>query len=60
MDVTCYATPSKLAYEALPDEMKNNEIMFPSKDKLSKYQIYVNLPAEINEYYAKLWTDLKS
>ena len=60
MDVTCYATPSKPAYDALPDEVKNNPIMFPSDDVLDKCQIYINLPTEINDYYAKLWTDLKS
>ncbi len=60
MDVTCYATPSKTAYAELPEEMKNNEIMFPSKDVLDTCQIFINLPSETLEYYSKLWTALKS
>lgn len=60
MEVTCYATPSKTAYEALDEDLKNNPIMYPSKEILDKCQMYINLPTEINEYYAELWTKLKS
>ena len=60
MEVTCYATPSKPAYESLDADLRNNPIMYPSKEILKRCQMYVNLPTEINEYYAELWTKLKS
>ena len=60
MEVTCYATPSKPAYDSLDADLRNNPIMYPSKEILKRCQMYVNLPTEINEYYAELWTKLKS
>ncbi|MBQ7623749.1 MAG: spermidine/putrescine ABC transporter substrate-binding protein [Clostridia bacterium] len=60
MDVTCYATPSRTAYEALPSEIQQNEVMFPSSEILNKCQIFINLPFDTLDYYSKLWTALKS
>lgn len=60
MDVTGYATPLKPVYDALDDELKNNEIMFPSAEVLSRCQVYTNLPKATLDLYSKYWTDLMS
>lgn len=60
MGVTCYATPVKTAYEALDEETRNNEIIFPGDDILSRCQIYLNLPQATLSLYDQLWVKLKS
>jgi spermidine/putrescine transport system substrate-binding protein len=60
MAVTCYATPVRTAYEALDEETRSNEIMFPKDDVLNRCQIYKNLPQETLNLYDQLWVKLKS
>ncbi|NLO47593.1 MAG: spermidine/putrescine ABC transporter substrate-binding protein [Clostridiales bacterium] len=57
---TGYSTPSKEAYDELPDETKNNTVMYPSAETLDRCEAYVNLPREILEYYDNLWVNLKT
>ena len=60
MDVTGYATPVRTAYEKLDADAKNNAIMFPAADIMSKCQVYTNLPKETLDLYNNYWTKLKS
>lgn len=60
MAVTCYATPVRTAYEALDEETRNNEIMFPKDDVLNRCEIYKNLPQATLNLYDELWVKLKS
>ena len=60
MDVTGYATPLKPVFEALDEETRGNEIMFPSAEVIGRCQVYTNLPKATLDLYSKLWTDLMS
>lgn len=57
---TGYSTPSKEAYESLPEEIKNNPIIYPGKDVLESCETFINLPQDILDYYDTLWINLKS
>ena len=59
MDMTYYATPNKLLYNELPDEVKNDGVIFPSPEYLkTSTEMYKNLPKEILEKYDQLWAEL--
>jgi len=60
MDVTCYATPVKTAFEALDEETRSNEVMFPDDEVLDRCEIYLNLPQATLDLYDQLWVKLKS
>jgi len=55
-----YSTAESAARDLLPDELKNNEEMYPSKEKLAECEIYTNLPLNIRELYDSLWVDIMS
>ena len=55
-----YSTPSKTAYALLPDEIKNDEIIYPPQNVLEKCESYINLPDETLALYDSLWVGLKS
>ncbi|MBR6794149.1 MAG: spermidine/putrescine ABC transporter substrate-binding protein [Clostridia bacterium] len=59
-DFTAYSTPHQLVYDALPDEIRNNAIAYPSDAIIEKTEVYTNLPQEILELYNDLWNDLKN
>ncbi len=59
-DFTAYSTPQQQVYDALPEEIKNNEIAYPGADILAKTEVYTNLPQDILELYNTLWNDLKN
>lgn len=57
---TGYSTPSKEAFEALPEDIKNDPVIYPGKDVLERCESFKNLPQEILDYYDTLWINLKS
>ena len=59
-DFTAYSTPHQLVYDALPDEIRNNAIAYPSDAIIEKTEVYTNLPQEILELYNDLWNALKN
>lgn len=59
-DETGYAVPTDDAYAALPDDVKNDTIIYPPQEILEKCQSFINLPRETRELYDSLWTRLKS
>jgi len=54
-----FSTPNKAAYQALPDEIKNSPILYPSKKILERgqYQEYVGGSTAV---YEKYWQLLKT
>ena len=59
-EATGYCTPNSEAYKLLSDEIKNNEIMYPSEDYLKKCESFIHLPSEINTYVQDLWINIKT
>lgn len=45
-----YSTPNSAAYELLDEEIKNNELIYPSDEYLSKCYTFTNLPTDIYNY----------
>lgn len=54
----CYSTPLTNVYDALPDEVKNNPIIYPSDEVLSNCESFVNLPNETNLLIQDLWNEI--
>jgi len=54
-----FATPNKLAFEQLPNELKENEKLFPSDDMLAKCEGITPVGDAI-AIYDRLWTQLRS
>jgi spermidine/putrescine transport system substrate-binding protein len=59
-DFTAYSTPQQQVYDALPEEIKNNPIAYPSSEIIQKSEVYSNLPQKTLELYNSLWNDLKN
>ena len=55
-----YSTAESAARELLPEEMKNNEDMYPTGDQLNQYETFTNLPENIRALYDELWTSILS
>lgn len=55
---TGYSTPSDKAYEQLPDDVKNNKIMYPDEETLSRCETYTNLPQDALDFYDEEWVRL--
>lgn len=45
-----YASPNTEAVALLPEEIRNNKLIYPDKEYLDKCYMYVNTPAEIYDY----------
>ena len=54
----CYSTPLSNVYDALPDETKNNSIIYPSEEILAKCESFINLPDETNLLMQDLWNEI--
>lgn len=54
-----FATPNKLAFEQLPDELKSNDKLFPTEEMLAKCEGIAPVGAA-TDVYDRLWTELKS
>ncbi len=59
-DFTAYSTPHQLVYDALPEEIRNNAVAYPSDEIIAKTEVYTNLPQSTLVLYNKLWNDLKN
>lgn len=55
-----YSTPLITVKEALPEEIKNNPVAYPSTGVLSSCETFANLPQNILELYDSEWTRLKT
>lgn len=54
----CYSTPLSNVYDALPDEVKNNPIIYPSDEVLANCESFINLPDDINLLMQDLWNEI--
>lgn len=54
-----YSTPIPKGRELLPDEMKNDEDLYPSDEVLKKCEAFLDLGSDI-KIYDKAWIELKS
>lgn len=59
-DFIGYSTPNQAAYDLLDDEMKNNEIAYPSDEVLARCEFFEHLPKEINQLMQDLWVEIKT
>jgi spermidine/putrescine transport system substrate-binding protein len=54
-----FATPNKVAFEKLPNELKENVTLFPTSDMLAKCEGIASV-GNATDLYDKYWTELKS
>lgn len=53
-DFINYSTPQTEVYDALPDEIKNDPVQYPSQEILDKSEVFADLGESIS-YYEDLW-----
>jgi spermidine/putrescine transport system substrate-binding protein len=54
------STPNEAAFNQLPDDLKQDENLFPSKQVLAKCEGIAPVPEEITDLYDRYWTQLTS
>ncbi|MEG2596878.1 MAG: spermidine/putrescine ABC transporter substrate-binding protein [Oscillospiraceae bacterium] len=54
----CYSTPLTNVYEALPDNVRNNPIIYPSEETLGRCESFINLPDQTNVLIQDLWNEI--
>ena len=52
-----YTSPVEKTRELLPDELKNSNVIYPTKEDLSKMEVYKNIPG-ILPIYDRIWTEV--
>jgi spermidine/putrescine transport system substrate-binding protein len=55
-----YGSPSSEVYEQLDEETRNNPVVYPPKEILSKCEVFAELPSDTLLWYNKFWSELKS
>lgn len=58
-DFINYSTPQSEVYDALPDEIKNDPVQYPSDEILDKSEVFADLGESIS-YYEDLWVRVTS
>ncbi|MEG0919515.1 MAG: extracellular solute-binding protein [Anaerovoracaceae bacterium] len=53
-----YSTPNKAAYEILPEEIKNNKIIYPEDDIVDNSEQFINLSERTNLNIDKYWVEV--
>lgn len=54
-----YSTPHTAAWEALEEETRNNEILYPSDDVIKKAEIFMDLGSFL-DVYSRVWREIKN
>lgn len=54
-----YSTPLSEARELLPDEIKNSEVAYPTKEQTDAMEMF-NDPSDVIETYSRIWTEVKA
>lgn len=57
---TNYSTPQSETYKELPEEIKLNNIFYPSDNIIKNTEVFINLPKEINQNINDLWIQIKT
>lgn len=55
-----YASPNEAAIAIMPDETKNNKIIYPDKEILDNCEVYITLPDDTNILMEDLWNEILS
>ena len=55
-----YSTPLKAVFDTLPDEVKNNVIIYPNKKDVDRCENFLNLDKAIAKIMEDLWIKVKS
>ncbi len=55
-----YGTPNQGVIDQLDEETKQDETIFPNAEALSRCEVYQYLGKEMDDYYNKLWKELKA
>ena len=55
-----YSTPQIVAEAALPEEVRENRIAYPSEETIANMETFSVLPDELNSYMDKAWSDMRS
>ena len=57
----CYGTPNQGAYDDYLDEdMKNNELIFPSDEYLDKCYVFTNVPDDVYAYMQEQFVKIQA
>lgn len=56
----CYSTAESAARELLPEDMRDNDDMYPTGEALKQFETFVNLPQNIRTLYDGLWIQILS
>ena len=59
-DYIYYGTPNKAVYDTLDDDTKEDYTIFPEEATLDKCEVYKYLGEKTDQYYNRLWKELKS
>ncbi len=59
-DYIGYSTPITAVWELLDDELKYSPIAYPGEDVMSKAEVFVTLPDDINAELDAKWSEMKS
>ncbi len=59
-DYIYYGTPNTKVYESLDEETKEDSTIFPPESVLEKCEVYQYLGEKSDQYYNRLWKELKS
>ncbi|MFI3209645.1 MAG: spermidine/putrescine ABC transporter substrate-binding protein [Peptostreptococcaceae bacterium] len=60
IDYIGYSTPNLAAYDLLDEEVRNDEIAYPSQEVLDNSEVFVNLSNDTLKLYDDAWTRIKS
>lgn len=58
VEATGYTTPLQQVYDALDEDIRSDEAMYPSEDTLSRSEIFNNLPSSTRTKYDQMWSEL--
>lgn len=55
-----YCTPNSVAYDMLPDEIKESPVHYPPQEVIDNSEVFSELPEETAEYIDRAWVDVLS
>ncbi len=58
IEYICYSTPLQTVYDNLDAEIRDNKIIYPDEDVLSRCESFVVLPDDTNKQMQDLWNEI--
>lgn len=59
-EMICYSSPHTAVQSLLPQELRENKLMYPPAEILSKCEIFTALPDDISREMDAAWSDVRS